>query len=601
MKFYLDKNRLFLFPGIALLASIIKTYISYMFPNPENLVSIPETFAIKAEMWGKGFFEAVFMAVILASILSMFILYQVQRQKANRIRVSKMDGKSSIDLNSSTLVLTVLFIALLFIHFVAVSLIMRARIRTFSSPNYDMGIFTQMFENMRKGFGPVTTVERDRLLSHFSIHVSPAMYLFLPFYVLAPAAETLQILQILTVLSGLIPFYFIMKRMQFPKYIRIAGMILYLFTPTLTSGHSFDFHENCLLAPFLLWLILANISDWKWRSLLFTVATLLVKEDAAIYVVCIAFFTLFQRQFEQKQIKTRFVLLVQVLLPLVYFAACIYYLRTFGTGAMTGRFNNFMLPDEAGLHHVLKNILLNPSFTISTLFTFTKSRYIFIIFISMAALPLMQKKWHNYFLVIPFIVINLLSNYPYQAEFNYQYHYGSTVLLLVMSLLALRSFLPQPNADTEDSGSSSLAQIHSNKPLQTRQAIIMCFAISFSLAFLLQLQLPRIFPFRKYRENPTQYDQIHADLDKLPRDQKILTYGMYVVPLADTFELYDLFYHNKGEIDKEVDLIVMPRTLLAGQNKELEILQKYIAIGYTEHLEYSSDGIVVFSKSSPIK
>lgn len=48
----------------------------------------------------------------------------------------------------------------------------------------------------------MTTCERDRVLSHFAVHVSPIYYLFLPFYALFPLPVTLEVLQALLLASG---------------------------------------------------------------------------------------------------------------------------------------------------------------------------------------------------------------------------------------------------------------------------------------------------------------------------------------------------------------------------------------------------------------
>lgn len=55
------------------------------------------------------------------------------------------------------------------------------------APNFDFGVFTQMFHNMRESFLPMTTCERNGLLSHFAVHISPVFYLLLPFYALFPS------------------------------------------------------------------------------------------------------------------------------------------------------------------------------------------------------------------------------------------------------------------------------------------------------------------------------------------------------------------------------------------------------------------------------
>ena len=51
----------------------------------------------------------------------------------------------------------------------------------YCTPNFDFGIFCNMFHNMRKTLLPLVTCERDKLLSHFAVHISPIYYLLLPF------------------------------------------------------------------------------------------------------------------------------------------------------------------------------------------------------------------------------------------------------------------------------------------------------------------------------------------------------------------------------------------------------------------------------------
>ncbi len=81
------------------------------------------------------------------------------------------------------------------------------KILTFRTATYDMGIFSQMFYSMKETGLPITTLERDKVLSHFAVHVSPIYYVLLPFYMLAPYPATLQILQSLVVISAVIPLW----------------------------------------------------------------------------------------------------------------------------------------------------------------------------------------------------------------------------------------------------------------------------------------------------------------------------------------------------------------------------------------------------------
>ena len=96
-------------------------------------------------------------------------------------------------------------IGLSVVFFLFVSAWTVGRVYSFSSPTFDFGIFSQMFYNMKETGLPMTTVERDGLLSHFAVHVSPIYYLMLPFYWLFPTPATLQVLQALVITSAIIP------------------------------------------------------------------------------------------------------------------------------------------------------------------------------------------------------------------------------------------------------------------------------------------------------------------------------------------------------------------------------------------------------------
>ena len=58
------------------------------------------------------------------------------------------------------------------------------RYKVFATPNFDFGIFVNMFYNMKESGLPITTCERDVFLSHFVVHLSPIYYLILPFYMI---------------------------------------------------------------------------------------------------------------------------------------------------------------------------------------------------------------------------------------------------------------------------------------------------------------------------------------------------------------------------------------------------------------------------------
>lgn len=105
------------------------------------------------------------------------------------------------------------------------------KVMCFSTPTFDFGIFSQMFYNMKQSGLPLTTVERDGLLSHFAVHVSPIYYLLLPFYCLFPTPATLQMLQAAVITSAVIPLWLIGKKHGISPIQRVILCVLLMLYP----------------------------------------------------------------------------------------------------------------------------------------------------------------------------------------------------------------------------------------------------------------------------------------------------------------------------------------------------------------------------------
>lgn len=460
-----------------------------------------------------------------------------------------------------------------------------ARVWVFVSPTYDMGIFSQMFANMAKGLGPVTTLERGEVLSHFKVHVSPIHYLLLPIYYLWPSPVTIQAAEIVIVLSGLIPLYLILRHLKWDYKYQITFLLMYLWLPSLTTAHFYDYHENCFLAPLVLWLIYANLRESRGLMALFTVLLLLVKEDAVVYVVAIGLYFFFQRLWPMEGKTRRALVLLELVMPVVYFILVILWLDQFGQGAMTGRFANFMLPDQEGLAYAVMNALKHPSYTVASLFTTTKLKYLLVLLASQAFLPLLQSSWRTYLLTLPLFVINLLSDWPYQADLFKQYHFGSNVLLLFMSVIAVESM---QRKYFEKGNEIQTDFLRLSKDLSS-------LAVVLSFGLVMTLTQPRMVDFQVYQRNPEHYQAIKKTLDQVPRDGRVLALSPFTTPLADVFDLYDLFYYDDEKVDSEVDYIVYPRQGLSESSKEMKVVQMYLQVGYREG-DLSSENVVILEK-----
>lgn len=319
--------------------------------------------------------------------------------------------------------------SMVWIAFTAAMTVLRYRLN-FSSA-YDFGIFSQMYYYLDKCLKPLTTCERDGLLSHFAVHLSPVFYALLPVYKLIPRPETLLVLQALLVAGGLIPLCLLCRALRFRRPATLAFGLIYCAYPAFMGGCFYDFHENNFLTVIILW-AMYFLETRRFKSMLVCLALLLtVKEDAPVYAACIGLY-LFLEKREYR------------LGGLVFFASCLYfagavwYINRFGDGAMINRFDNFISDKRLGLVSMFKTVLVNPAYVLSQIAVGDKILFLLEMLLPLAFLPLMTGKWQRWTLLIPFVLINLMSNYEYQHSIFFQYTYGSGALLFYLALINFR-------------------------------------------------------------------------------------------------------------------------------------------------------------------
>ncbi|MCD8118755.1 MAG: DUF2079 domain-containing protein [Lachnospiraceae bacterium] len=180
-----------------------------------------------------------------------------------------------------------------FIFFIAIGWYASLRYKMYLSPTFDFGIFAQLFEQMAKTGLPYTTLERSAYFSHYGVHFSPALYLLLPGYLLFRSPEYLIYAQAFCVGLGAFPVWLICREFHFSPKTCFLGAMLYLLMPSVGFGCFKDFHENKLLAVLILWLIYFYVKKKYVGMAVFSLLTMMVKEDAAIYTASIGLWMFF--------------------------------------------------------------------------------------------------------------------------------------------------------------------------------------------------------------------------------------------------------------------------------------------------------------------
>ena len=408
--------------------------------------------------------------------------------------------------------------------FVFVSVWTVCRVLSFSAPTFDFTIFAQMFHNMKETGLPITTVERDGPLSHFAVHVSPIYYLLLPFYCLAPYPATLQVLQAAVLASALIPLWKLGRHHGLKPWQRCMVCLVLALYPAYSGGTSYDIHENAFLTPLILWLLYGLDRRSVPIAAVSALLTCMVKEDAAVYVAVIALWQLLQGIL-RKDAKWNLIAGTALLAGSVaWFLAVTGYLAQSGDGVMTYRYRNFMYDGSDSLFTVIKAVLLCPMKAVYECVDSQKLQFIVLTMLPLLGMPLLTRRYERYILLIPYILVNLMSDYQYQHDIFFQYTFGSTACLMYLTV-------------------TNLADLHPD----WRRLLFGMAAVS-ALCFMLNV-VPKASTYPRYCMTYTEtYNRRWEFLEQIPDEASVAAGTFYTAPLANRATLYDIRYGSRAHI-----------------------------------------------------
>lgn len=432
----------------------------------------------------------------------------------------------------------VLFCGLLFFTFVAVWTVFR--VLTYSAPTYDFGIFSQMFHQMSKTGLAQTTLERDGLLSHLKVHVSPIYYLLLPFYYLCPKPATLQVLQAALLALAAVPAWKLARLLGLRRWESAFLCLLLFLYPSYSGGASYDLHENAFLTLLLLWLFYMIECESGWGTAVFGALTCMVKEDAAVYVAVIGLWLLVRTLFGKKD-KRRFGIRAGLGLlagSIFWFSAATGYLARYGDGVMTNRYSNFMYDGSDSLLTVIKASLLSPMKVLYECADWEKVEFIGLTMLPLCGIPLMTRKYERFILLIPYVLVNLMSDYQYQHDIFFQYTYGSTACLFYL-----------------------MAANYADLVFRIKKSFVrflpLLLAVLISGGCFAAVVVPKALRYPSmYLSDRKHFCEISEVLQSIPEDAAVAATTFYTVPLSNRKIIYDVRYASKEHL-LEADYVVL--------------------------------------------
>ncbi len=381
----------------------------------------------------------------------------------------------------------------------------------FSHATFDFGIFCQMFEQMAKTGLPFTTIERSEYLSHFAVHFSPVYYLILPGYMIFRSPIYLLVMQAVVVGLGMFPVRRICMHLGMSPAASTAAAVLYAVFPTMANGCFYDFHENKFLSVFLLYMIYFALKKKDVGVIIFALLTLSVKEDAAIYVMAVAVWMLLTNR---KRLTAAGIFAMSVL----YFVFACSMIQVCGGDIMMSRLDNYYLDADGGFMDVIKTCFYDIGFLIKEVFlganteafiemTYGGQKIEFILWtcIPLLFMPFASKHTTHLVLLIPLLVINLMPEWMYQHNIDYQYTYGTAAILIASAMMTLSEISPE-----------------------TRKRMLTC-ALALSVVFTVSIVHPKATRYvNRYADASESYRETEEILDMIPHDASVTAYGFFV-------------------------------------------------------------------------
>ncbi|HEY4184275.1 MAG TPA: DUF2079 domain-containing protein, partial [Polyangia bacterium] len=295
---------------------------------------------------------------------------------------------------------------------------------------FDLGIYDNMMFNAIHGHPFRATVlfppdGGNNLASHAEFGV----LWFIPFYALHPGAQTMLIAQAILLGFAAVPLY-LFAATQLPRPMAALIAVGYLCFPPLHGPNFYDFHWLTLTPFFHFWLFWAIATRRRWLTVVMIVLLYSLREDVAVDLVGLGLFLLLTR------LRPRLGLWLTVV-SAVWFAVDRFVIMPLaGSWYFQNLYSGLFADGVPSFGSVIKTILTNPLFFLTTLMTQTKLEYVLHMLVPLAFLPL--RRFSLILLLLPAIFFTIMTTgYSPTTMISFQYTNHWTPFLFLATVLAL--------------------------------------------------------------------------------------------------------------------------------------------------------------------
>ena len=286
----------------------------------------------------------------------------------------------------------------------------------FQSTAFDLGIFDQAIYLIGQNQTPFSSLMGIHILGD---HAAVIYYPLALLYKIYPDVHWLLLVQAVALSLGAWPSWSLARLSGLNQEQSRAIALIYLLYPVVFNINLFDFHPEVIALPALLAAILAaRLNKIVW----FCTAILLVLSCKAVLSLTIAAMGFWLFFCEKKQ---RFGA-IALLLGVAWFLIASQKIIPYFSGSEVAGVGRYSYLGKSVLEIII-NLILKPQLVLGKLLSFDTFKYLFILTLPVIwlLLPFSRKIRIRYLTAlipaIPTLIVNILSDLPFQRSLAYQY------------------------------------------------------------------------------------------------------------------------------------------------------------------------------------
>jgi uncharacterized membrane protein len=298
---------------------------------------------------------------------------------------------------------------------------------------YDLALENNLVWNLVHGGRPLfkTSPAFGPTGTHLGHHMTLFAFVIAPLYALAPRSETLLTLQAALIGGAAVPL-FLLARLRLGSWLACLIALLYLLYPPVHGANLYEFHYLPLGTLFLWTALYALETRRNWLAVVAVLLTLSIREDVAAGLAIFGLYLALSGR------RPRAGAVVTVVAAVYFVAMKMFVMPHFAQAGETFTFifARLLPRGENTFTSVLRTVITNPGFTVSTLIEPSKLIYVLHIFVPLAFIPL-RRIWSVLFIVPGFMFTLLSTDYPAAVSIHYQYTAHWTTYLFVALVVVL--------------------------------------------------------------------------------------------------------------------------------------------------------------------